>query len=143
MFVHGFDPTLHSFYTVLRPTCSPYVAMFFGTVRFNGRFLLEREDPPPVFPHVRDCPATLVGFGECDFEASHRRDAVVVLARGVGMVDEHHQPTPGTGGSPLQHLQVAVGVAKGGDRPLTDKLLDGGRLALFVVKEVETPADGR
>ena len=76
---------------------------------------------------------------------SHWRDAVVVLACGVAVVNKDHQAKPGTTGGPLQHLQVAVGVAEGGDWPLTDELLDGGGLALFVVEEVELrkPDDDR
>src|SRR3954465_8323133 len=37
---------------------------------------------------------------------------------------------------PLQHLQVTVGVAESRDRPTADDPLDGERLALLVVDEV-------
>ena len=45
------------------------------------------------------------------------------------------RPLPGSG--PLQHLQVAVGVAEGGDGPTADVLVDADRLAFLVVDEVE------
>src|SRR5262245_63116272 len=37
----------------------------------------------------------------------------------------------------LEHLQVAVGIAEGGERPAADDLLDVDRLAFLVVDEVD------
>ena len=58
-------------------------------------------------------------------------DCAVVgpLALGVGVVDERPKRAPAAGGRPLEHLQVAVGVAEGGDRAAADVLLDADRLA--------------
>ena len=41
------------------------------------------------------------------------------------------------GGRPLEHLEVAVGVAEGDDRAAADELLDADRLAGLVVDEVD------
>ena len=42
-----------------------------------------------------------------------------------------------TGGRPLEHLQVAIGVAKGHERAATDELVDGDGLACLVVDKVD------
>jgi hypothetical protein len=41
------------------------------------------------------------------------------------------------GRGPLKHLQVAVGIAEGGDGPPADVLVDGDGLARLIVNEVD------
>ena len=62
---------------------------------------------------------------------------VGVLAFGVGVVDDQAEARPGARGGPLQHLQVAVGVAERRDRPAADELVDADGLARAVVDEVD------
>src|SRR5688572_21432505 len=87
--------------------------------------------------HADHCPTALLGLGERQLQASHRQDAVVKLALAVRVVDQQHQAAARTRRSPLEHLQIPIGVAERSDRPPTDELLDGDRLALFVVEEIE------
>jgi hypothetical protein len=53
------------------------------------------------------------------------------------VVDVEREPWPLPSSRPLQHLQVAVGVAKRGQRSPTELLVDRNRLALLVVEEIE------
>ena len=62
---------------------------------------------------------------------------VGVLPLGVVVMDEEGEPRPASGGGPFQHLEVAVGVAEGGDRPPSDPALDAHRLALLVGLRVD------
>ena len=55
----------------------------------------------------------------------------------IGVVDEPAEARAGAGRRPLQHLQVAVGVAEGEDRPAADEAVDADRLAGPVVDEVD------
>ena len=60
------------------------------------------------------------------------------LALGVGVVDEQRRrrgPLPAA--VHCEHLQVAVGVAEGRDRPAADEVLDPDGLAVLVVDEVD------
>ena len=79
-----------------------------------------------------------VRFVEALVELADVRLAVVgPFALGVGVVDEEAEARAAAGGGPLQHLQVAVGVAEGGDRPAADVLVDADGLAGLVVDEVD------
>jgi len=53
------------------------------------------------------------------------------------MVHEAHEAETAPRRGPLQHLVVAVGVAKSEPRPPANKLVEAQGLALFVVDEVD------
>ena len=76
----------------------------------------------PVVLHVDDGPALLRGLVERLVELADVRSAIVgIFALGVGVVDDEAEPRrPCSPGRPLQHLQVAVGVAE-------RRRSDGGR----------------
>ena len=60
-------------------------------------------------------------FVERLVEPSDRRVAIVrPFALGIGVVDQKHESLAGSGGGPLEHLKVAVGVAERSDRPTAD-----------------------
>ena len=53
------------------------------------------------------------------------------------MVDVEAEARTGTCGSPLQHFQVAIGIAKRRDGPAADEAGDANRLARLVVDEID------
>ena len=55
----------------------------------------------------------------------------------VGVMDVEAKARARAAASPLQHLEVAVGIAERRDRPAADVLLDADRLACLVVDEVD------
>jgi hypothetical protein len=55
------------------------------------------------------------------------------LPRGVGVVDETHEPRALAGRRPLEHLLITVGVAEREHGSPPDELLDTHRLAGAVV----------
>jgi len=67
--------------------------------------------------------------------ADVRCPVVRPLAFGVGVVDDETEAGSATGCCPLQHLKVAVRVAKGDDRAAPDRCVDGDWLAFLVVDE--------
>ena len=89
-----------------------------GNTRFQSSFMLTTVQP------------LRLRLVERLVELADVRLAVVgPLALGVGVVDEEAEARAAAGGGPLQHLQVAVGVAEGGDRAAADVRLDADRLA--------------
>jgi len=66
-----------------------------------------------------------------------RRPIVGELPRRVIVMHKHAQARSRCGGRPLEHFEVTVRVAEGGDRPLADELVDSDRLACPVVDEVD------
>src|SRR5262245_15470844 len=52
-------------------------------------------------------------------------------------MDEQRETCAGAGSRPLQHLKVAVRVAKRGNRPSSNTLLNAHRLSFLVVDEVD------
>ena len=64
---------------------------------------------------------------------------------GVGVVHQPHQARARACGSPLEHLQVAVGVAEGEDRPAANHAVDAHRLvgAVIVMGDFGGAQDGR
>lgn len=99
-------------------------------------FLLEGEDLLPVVFHADDGPAFGGGFIESLVELADGRFTVVgVFALGVGVVDDEHEVGAGACCGPLQHLLVAVGVAKCSDRAAADVLVDADGFAGAVVDE--------
>src|SRR6266436_2926186 len=76
-----------------------------------------REDHLPIALHVDDRPALGVRLIERLVELSYMRGAVIgVLALGVGVMDDPHESRTASRRGPLQHLQIAVGIAKRKDR---------------------------
>ena len=53
------------------------------------------------------------------------------------MDDARRAARPVAARRPLEHLEVAVGVAEGDDRPPADDLMDAHRLAGLVVDEID------
>ena len=97
-----------------------------------------RVNDLPVLLHVDNRPAFRLCFVEAFVEAANAGLSVVgPFALGIRMVDVKREPRPLSGSRPLQHLQVAVGVAERGNGSPADLLVDGNRLAFLVVKEVE------
>ena len=92
------------------------------------------EDRLPVRPHVHDGPALITGRVQCGIQPPHVRLAIVgVLPLGVGVMDDQAEAGTFAGGRPLEHLEVAVGVAEGHHGSAADVQIDVDRLALLVV----------
>ena len=95
-------------------------------------FLLDRVDYLPVVLHVYDSPLVALHFLERFVKFPNVRLTVIgPLAVGIGVMDEQAEARALAGGRPLQHLQVAVGVAERGDRAAADVLVDADGLALL------------
>src|SRR5262245_4322210 len=92
--------------------------------------LLERVDLLPVGLHVDDRPAPRLGLVERLVQPADVRLAVVrPFASRVGVMDDAHEPLALAGRRPLEHLLIAVRVAKREHGPPADELLDVHRLA--------------
>src|SRR5262245_15457664 len=88
------------------------------------------KDRLPVRLHVDHSPAALLRFVQRLVEPADARIAVIgVFALGIGVVHDAHETRAGMGGSPLQHLQVAIRVAEGENRVTPDETIDADRLA--------------
>ena len=59
------------------------------------------------------------------------------FALGIGVVHDQTEARPVARGGPLQHLQIAVGVAERHDRAAADEPVDADRLAGAVVDELD------
>ena len=91
--------------------------------------------------HTDDDPAAGSGLVEASVEAPDGGLTIVgPFALSIGVVYENAKTGSVTGGRPLEHLEVAVGVAEGGDRPAADVRVDADWLAFFVVDEVQSQA---
>src|SRR5262249_22298966 len=102
-----------------------------------GSLDLKWVDDLPVVLHVRQYPAPAGCLVERPGETSDLRFAVVTpFAIRVGVVDDHSESPTGSRRRPAQHLEVAVGVPEGGDRPLADGPLNSLRLAGPVVDQL-------
>ena len=69
--------------------------------------------------------------------ADIRLAVVGIFSLRIGVMNDHSESCPSARRSPLQHLKVAVGIAKGGDRASADVLLDTHGFAGSVVDEVQ------
>jgi hypothetical protein len=93
----------------------------------------------PVVFHVHNGPASGGCFVETLVETADVRLAVVgPLAIGVGVVHVETEAGATAGGGPLQHLEVAIGIAEGRDRPAADvlRLMPTGLPSLSSMKSI-------
>src|SRR4051812_18861137 len=96
-----------------------------------------RKNGLPVVLHAQDCPTFRRSFIKPFVERADVRLAVVgELARGVVVMDVETEARPGTCGSPLQHLQIAIGITKGGDGSAANVGLNTNRFTILVVDEI-------
>jgi len=79
-------------------------------------------------------PGLIEGFVET---ANGRLTIVGIFAVGIGVMDDEAETRPRTGGGPLDHLQVAVGVAESGDGPPADVHLNADGFTRLVVDKVD------
>ncbi|KAG0735899.1 hypothetical protein G6F24_018557 [Rhizopus arrhizus] len=76
--------------------------------------LFEPVYPFPLRLHVNNRPSAALGFIQRAVQSSDAGIPVIgPLALRVGVVDDARKALASAGGRPLQHLQVAVGVAEG------------------------------
>src|SRR5208283_5662006 len=62
---------------------------------------------------------------------------VGVFAYRIGMMDKQAKAGASRNRRPLQHFEIAVGIAECRDRAAADELIDADRLASLVVDEIE------
>src|SRR5262249_14382073 len=105
-----------------------------------SRALLESEDPLPVVFHADDGPVFLFGLvierlsesADLAGRQSLRR-AVGIFAICVIVHDQHHQPRAIAGARVLEHLPVAVRIAKGRARSTANHQMNALGLARLVI----------
>src|SRR5262245_6774952 len=98
------------------------------------------EDGVPVVFHVGQFPTVSSGLvqGCVELSTEHVLTIVGKLALAVGVMDDQtkrRSAVAATDRRPDQHLAIAVRVAKAGDRPAPDVLINIDGLAGFVVEE--------
>src|SRR5215204_7543810 len=99
--------------------------------------LLERKHALPVSLHIHHGPVIHGSGIQRLVESAKVRFAIVcVFAFGVGVMNEKAKAYSTAHGRPLQHFEVAIRVAKGGDRTAPDVLVDADRLASLVIDQV-------
>jgi hypothetical protein len=96
----------------------------FSVSRREGKHLL------PVPLHAGYSPAAALSFVECLVEPADMRLPVISpFPLRIAVMHDPHQTRAIAGGSPFQHLLVAVGIAECKDRTLADETIDAHRLA--------------
>ena len=65
-----------------------------------------------------------------------RITAIRPFTLSIGVMHQKYESPPFSGGSPLEHLQIAIGVAEGCNWATADVRVDTDRFALFVVNKV-------
>jgi hypothetical protein len=84
-------------------------------------FELKRVNNLPVLLHVHHGPPPVDRFIQRLIQMTNFRFAIIgPFALGIGVADQERQARTLSGSCPLQHLQVAVGVAECGDRTPAD-----------------------
>src|SRR5271169_4470763 len=71
----------------------------------------KRVDPIPILLHVHNSPTPRLGFSQSLVQVAERRPLISIFADGIGVVNEQSKARLRASGSPLQHRQIAVGVA--------------------------------
>src|SRR5882724_1468891 len=90
--------------------------------------LFESKNRLPVVLHADHGPAFRLRLVPGLVELADLRLPVVgILARGVVVMHDQHEALAGAGRGELQHLQVAVGIAEGGDGTAPDDAVDPHR----------------
>src|SRR5688572_18868596 len=83
-----------------------------------------REDSLPVVLHIHDRPAPGRGFVQGFVQLADVRLAVVgPFALGVGVMDDQSETRAAPRNGPLEHLQITVGIAEGGDGAAANVML--------------------
>src|ERR1700722_4328749 len=91
----------------------------------------------PIVLHIDNYPTFSIGLIKCFVELPDRWASIIgPFSRFVVVVDEQREARRLSSGRPLQHLQVAVGIAKRRDRPAANMLLDGRRFFDVVVNDI-------
>lgn len=86
---------------------------------------LRRVDRIPISLHVCDRPTTRPRLVQRFVETPDVRISIVgPFTVSVSMMNDRAKSTALTGSGPLQHLEVAVGIAKCGDWPAADELVN-------------------
>jgi len=99
---------------------------------------LKGKNPIPVAPHAGDDPAPGGRLIQSPGQAADGRLPIVApLPLGIVMPDDQPETPAGTGGGPLQHFEITVGIAKGQDGAPADMLVYADRLASLVVDEID------
>src|SRR3954451_5363637 len=99
--------------------------------------LLERKDALPVSLHIHHGPVIHGSGVQRLVESAEVRFAIIcVFTFGVSVMNENAKAYSTAHGRPLQHFEVAIRVAKGGDRRATNVLVDADRLASLVIDEI-------
>src|SRR4051794_38498215 len=100
------------------PVCGP------ASLGAGPRQLIEGKDALPVVLHVDHGPLVHRCGIQGDVEPSEMRLAIVgIFSHRIGMMDDQAKPhTTGAERRPLQHLEIAVGVAEGSNRSAPDVL---------------------
>ena len=112
------------------------ICRWFGTA--VGAALLEGEDAVPVVLHVGHNPFIHCGGVEGFVEATEARVSVVgVFAFRVGVMDNQAKADATGHRRPLQHFDIAIGIAECRYRTAADELIDADRLASLVIDKVE------
>src|ERR1700676_2415901 len=100
--------------------------------------LLERKDHLPILFHVDHGPLINGSGRQSDVETAEMRLPVVgIFAFGIGVVNDGAEAYAAADRRPLQHLEIAVGIAERSDRPGAEAFVDCNRLAGLVVDEID------
>lgn len=100
--------------------------------------LFKWENYPPIIPHVNDGPSAPRPFVEAMIELADMGVTIVgPLAVVIGMVHDKAKTQTRAGSCPLQHFEIAVGIAACHDRSAANMLVDTDRLAGLIVDEVQ------
>ena len=109
-----------------------------GGVTAGESVMTVMENRLPVALHVHDDPAAPGRPSESARELTDVGRAVVgPFPLGVGVMDDEAEREPGRRCRPLEHLEVAVGVAECRDRTPADDLMNADRLPGLVVDEID------
>src|SRR6185312_6364541 len=104
----------------------------------NRSAALESEYLSPVALHVDDRPALGAAFIERLVELADMGFPVIrPFTLRVGMMHDSGKARAIAGRRPLQHREIAVGIAEGEDRPPADEAIDADGLARSIVDEFD------
>ena len=97
-----------------------------------------QKDFFPVFLHVYNRPSLFMSLIQPLVEFANVGLAIVgPLAFGIRVMNVKTEPGSFAGSRPLEHLQVAVRVPKRRDGTAANVLINGDRLTLLVINEID------